>query len=215
MLCYSSVRITLRDATGEWTYVSGPWRQHMTMTKERLRREVADWIKRAQHESKLAFAEGDLWTALAWGSKVPDLMKVEKDMREIGYETGIGVDCLYERVGRIIRSIDWSGRIRAMMPPPASYVMGIDMAKGSGHAIASLFAIEMDRLGRQTMKLLDDVTIKSPDPNELDAMAEERFGTGIKRYPTDEQLRQRCRERLEGIGGKSADLIIIDDPFKE
>lgn len=196
VLLYDRVRITLRDTTGEWTYEQGPWRKHAMMTKEKLRREVSDWIKRSQHEAKLAFAEGDLWAAIAWGAKVPSLLAVERDMRAIGYETGIGVDCLYERIERIVRSIDWSGNIRAMLPSTVSYVMGIDMAEGSGHALATVFAIEMDRLGRQTTKLLDSVTIKSPTTYEL----------------SDERLRERCRSRL---GGKSADLFIIDDPLKK
>lgn len=140
----------LRDVTSEWTYHHLTWRQGgtMTQTKEKLRAEVADWIKRSQHEVKLAFAEGDLWSALAWGSKVPSFLDVARELNALGYETGMAVDCLYERVERIVRSIDWSGRIRAMMPPPVTYAMGIDMAKRSGHAIATLFAIEMDRLGR-------------------------------------------------------------------
>ena len=178
-------------------------------TKERLRREVADWIKRSQHEAKLAFAEGDLWSAVVWGAKVPELAAVERDMNKVGYETGMGVDVLYERVARITRELDPGGRIKTMVHRPHDITIGVDMAMGFGHAIATLFAIEMDRLGRKTSKLLDSAIIKGPLEEDLD-----RLGSQVPLM--DEQLRARVHDRLQGrMGGKSADLIIIDDPLKE
>lgn len=208
VLKYTHARITLRDATGEWTYVSGPWRQHMTtQTRERLRREVADWVKRAQHEAKLAFAEGDLWSALAWGAKVPELLAVEKDARAQGYETGMAIDVLYERVARIVRELDSAGRIKDMFGSRAmDLIVGIDMGKGSSAtAIMTLFQKELDRMTKASQTFVDRCIIRAAGPEELDELARER-------PVTDDELRERCRKRLNGI---AADSVIIDDPYKE
>lgn len=211
LLCYSSVRITLRGSTGEWTYVSGSWRQHMAMTKERLLREIADWIKRAQHEAKLAFAEGDLWSALAWGAKVPEFVIVAESARAHAYETGATIDVLCERVGRIVREIDPYCRIRRMFERPHDIVVGIDLGikGGSATAIATLFRKELDRMGRESKRIVDSFYVDTAGPASLDVIARE---PGLP----DDELRKRVRDDLrERMSGKSPDLLIIDDPYKE
>lgn len=176
VLWYDRVRITLRDATGEWTYEQGPWRQHMTITKEKLLREIADWVKRSQHEAKLAFAEGDLWSALAWGSKVPSLLTVEKCLLKEPYETGKDVDGWHGHVTRIVSELDAHGSeldahgsIKAMDQCPHDLIIGVDM--GMNAPLES----EIEELGS--------------GPGALNRGAS-----------SDEELRKRCRDRIRDIG---------------
>lgn len=203
---YDRVRITLRDATGEWTYEQGPWRKHMKMSKERLLREVTDWMKRSQHEAKLAFAAGDLWAGLVWGAKVPELLAVEKEARAFGYETGMTIDVLGERVARIARELDPGGRIKTMVHRPHDLIIGMDIAMGpSATAIATLFRESLERVGREAgRQFVDRCVVRTPSPDELDSLARDS--------DSEEEFKARARSRLNGI---RHDLVIIDDPIKK
>lgn len=183
-------------------------------TKERLRREVADWIKRAQHEAKNAFAERDLWSALAWGAKVSCFFAVDRTARDLPYETGMAVDVLYERVERIVKEIDPSGDIaKALGVPrwraaPHGFHVGIDIARGpSATAIATLFQDSLERMRGSLEEKIKQTIIHTAEEHVLDAQA---------KGPTDDDLRKRIRESLDKrIHGKPVDFLIIDDPLKE
>ena len=173
-------------------------------TKERLRREVTSWIKRAEHEANLAFAEGDLWRALAWGSKIPQLAHLLRGTQFVAFESGPAVDLLFDHVDDIVRSIDFDGSIRSIALGAARMghlEFGIDFAmKGSAQAIATMFALEVDRIGRRSMRILDSHVLKSATDEDLDRIA--------SRCDSEEEYRERMR-------GKACDLFILDDPLKE
>ena len=83
------------------------------MTKEQLLAELADWIARSQHESKLAFAAGDLWAGLVWGAKVEPLSRAAKMVADIGYETGDDRLAIWEtEMNAIVTRLDPQGLLR-------------------------------------------------------------------------------------------------------
>lgn len=182
-------------------------------TKERLRNEVSDWIKRAQHEAKLAFVDGELWSALAWGAKIPCFLIVERDARDLPYETGMAVDVLYERVERIVKEIDPDGSIAASLgycwrAVPHGFHVGIDIARGpSATAIATLFQDSLEKMRGSLEEKIKQSIIHTAEERVLDVQA---------KGPTDDELRKRIRESLDKrIHGKPVDFLIIDDPLKE
>lgn len=182
----------------------------MQQTKERLRLEVADWIKRSQHEAKMAFAEGDLWTALAWGAKVPEFVIVDEAARVHAYETGVTIDELYERVGRIVREIDPYDRIKKTFDSLAmigrTFHVGIDFAPGpSATAIATLFRESVEKMNASLRTRINSCIVHTAEAHELEAKA-----------LSDLELSARARAKLrERMSGKSVDHIILDDPLKE
>lgn len=168
------------------------------MTKEQLAREIADWTKRAQHEAKLAFAKGDLWSALAWGAKVPDLAALARCVRIAHFDSSPEIDALEERLGEIVRAIDVQKRIATMLGRAGCTQIGVDLGLGfSATALAVFMASEVDRLGRRTT-LIDQCVVP---PSSADEVA----------------FKEQCREKVKRhvYGGKSVDLTIIDDSSDE
>jgi hypothetical protein len=79
------------------------------MTKERLLKEIDAWIGRSHHEAKLAFERLDLWAALAWGAKVPELRRLSRVVADLPHDSGKEVEAFKSAVGWVATQIDVAG----------------------------------------------------------------------------------------------------------
>lgn len=85
------------------------------MHKEQLVLEAESWKARCLHEAKVAFEEKRPLDALIWGTKVPILARLARDVARQSFDAGWGIDDAATFLRNVVESIDYTGSIHGLV----------------------------------------------------------------------------------------------------